>query len=50
LRESRLHGRPLDAKLLAIDSSVQRLKVERVVREDGQRGDGVTDAAIGGMQ
>jgi hypothetical protein len=49
-RVARLHGRPLDAELLAVDGAVQRVEVERVVREDRQRGDGVADAVVGRLQ
>jgi len=45
-----LHGGSLDAELLAVDTGVQRLQVERVAREDRQLGDGVADAVIGRLQ
>jgi hypothetical protein len=47
---ARFHGRPLDAEFLTIDGTVQCIEVERVVREDRQRGDGVADAVVGRVQ
>jgi len=36
---------------VAVDhATVQRIEVKRVMREDGQRGDGVADAVVGRMQ
>ncbi len=49
-RIARLHGRPLNAQLLTIDGTVQRIQVERVMREDRQRGDGVADVVVGRVQ
>ncbi len=56
-RVARFHGRPLDAEFLTIDGTVQcrgggggGIEVERVVREDRQRGDGVADAVVGRVQ
>lgn len=50
VRVARLHGRPLDAELLTIDGTIQRIQIERVMREDRQRGDGVADAVVGRLQ
>jgi hypothetical protein len=47
---ARLHRWPLDAEFLTIDSAVQCIEVERVVREYRQRGDGIADAVVGLVQ
>ena len=49
-RVPRLHGRPLHAELLAVDAAVERIEVERVVRENGQAGNGVADLVVGRLQ
>lgn len=46
-RVARLHSWSLDAEFLPINGTVQRIEVERVMREDRQCGDGVADAIVG---
>ena len=48
-RVARLHSWSLDAEFLPINGTVQRIEVERVMREDRQCGDGVADAIVGHM-
>ncbi|KPY09677.1 hypothetical protein ALO61_200127 [Pseudomonas savastanoi pv. nerii] len=49
-RVARLHGWALDAEFLTIDGTVQRIQVERVMGENRQRGDGIADPAVGGLE
>ena len=45
-----LDSGPFDTEFLAVDGTMQRVEVERVMRGNRQRGDGVGDAVIGRLQ
>jgi len=49
-RVARFQSRPFHAELLTIDSTIQCVEVERVMREDRQAGDSVTDPVVSGLQ
>jgi hypothetical protein len=49
-RVTGLHGWPLHTELLAVDAAVEYVEIERIVRKDGQLGDGVADSVVGRLE
>ena len=46
-RIPRLDGWPLHTELLTVDTAVERVEIERVVRKDWECGNGIADPVIG---